>query len=191
MDSGRYPNQQAWRQRQAAAGRRRPRPPGQRRSHHESRAVLLPPDLTAHALAASLADLGHSARQGVRYAPGDPLDSYHIYFARRFLGLFFFHVYLSACDFHRVHCAPPPLGRPGLAAGQRVTARFHDQPEILSYQLLYYNIGVAVKLMAGTAGLEPATSDVTGRRSSQLNYAPVLNPLDTASSALATCQASK
>jgi hypothetical protein len=28
--------------------------------------------------------------------------------------------------------------------------------------------------MAGTKGLEPATSDVTGRRSNQLNYVPVL-----------------
>ncbi len=27
--------------------------------------------------------------------------------------------------------------------------------------------------MAGTTGLEPATSDVTGRRSNQLNYVPV------------------
>ena len=26
--------------------------------------------------------------------------------------------------------------------------------------------------MAGTTGLEPATSDVTGRRSDQLNYVP-------------------
>ena len=29
--------------------------------------------------------------------------------------------------------------------------------------------------MAGTTGLEPATSDVTGRRSNQLNYVPALN----------------
>ena len=28
--------------------------------------------------------------------------------------------------------------------------------------------------MAGTTGLEPATSDVTGRRSNQLNYVPAL-----------------
>ena len=28
--------------------------------------------------------------------------------------------------------------------------------------------------MAGTTGLEPATSDVTGRRSNQLNYDPAL-----------------
>ena len=28
------------------------------------------------------------------------------------------------------------------------------------------------KRMAGTTGLEPATSDVTGRRSNQLNYVP-------------------
>ena len=27
--------------------------------------------------------------------------------------------------------------------------------------------------MAGTTGLEPATSDVTGRRSNQLNYVPL------------------
>jgi hypothetical protein len=31
--------------------------------------------------------------------------------------------------------------------------------------------------MAGTTGLEPATSDVTGRRSNQLNYVPVLAEL--------------
>jgi hypothetical protein len=30
------------------------------------------------------------------------------------------------------------------------------------------------KNMAGTTGLEPATSDVTGRRSNQLNYVPAL-----------------
>ncbi len=29
--------------------------------------------------------------------------------------------------------------------------------------------------MAGTAGLEPVTSDVTGRRSNQLNYVPAFN----------------
>ena len=28
------------------------------------------------------------------------------------------------------------------------------------------------KSVAGTTGLEPATSDVTGRRSNQLNYVP-------------------
>jgi hypothetical protein len=28
------------------------------------------------------------------------------------------------------------------------------------------------KRVAGTTGLEPATSDVTGRRSNQLNYVP-------------------
>ena len=30
--------------------------------------------------------------------------------------------------------------------------------------------------MAGTTGLEPATSDVTGRRSNQLNYHPEEHP---------------
>ena len=30
------------------------------------------------------------------------------------------------------------------------------------------------KRVAGTTGLEPATSDVTGRRSNQLNYVPAL-----------------
>ena len=29
-----------------------------------------------------------------------------------------------------------------------------------------------MKELAGTTGLEPATSDVTGRRSNQLNYVP-------------------
>jgi hypothetical protein len=29
------------------------------------------------------------------------------------------------------------------------------------------------KRVAGTTGLEPATSDVTGRRSNQLNYVPL------------------
>ncbi len=28
--------------------------------------------------------------------------------------------------------------------------------------------------MAGTTGFEPATSDVTGRRSNQLNYVPAI-----------------
>ncbi len=31
-----------------------------------------------------------------------------------------------------------------------------------------------MKRLAGTTGLEPATSDVTGRRSNQLNYVPLL-----------------
>ena len=31
------------------------------------------------------------------------------------------------------------------------------------------------KGMAGTTGLEPATSDVTGRRSNQLNYVPAMS----------------
>jgi hypothetical protein len=30
-----------------------------------------------------------------------------------------------------------------------------------------------LKNLAGTTGLEPATSDVTGRRSNQLNYVPL------------------
>ena len=30
------------------------------------------------------------------------------------------------------------------------------------------------KKLAGTTGLEPATSDVTGRRSNQLSYVPLL-----------------
>ena len=29
--------------------------------------------------------------------------------------------------------------------------------------------------MGGTTGLEPATSDVTGRRSNQLNYVPAMS----------------
>jgi hypothetical protein len=30
-----------------------------------------------------------------------------------------------------------------------------------------------IEKLAGTTGLEPATSDVTGRRSNQLNYVPI------------------
>jgi hypothetical protein len=32
--------------------------------------------------------------------------------------------------------------------------------------------------MTGTTGLEPATSDVTGRRSNQLSYVPALRTSD-------------
>jgi hypothetical protein len=34
------------------------------------------------------------------------------------------------------------------------------------------------KLKTGATGLEPATSDVTGRRSNQLNYAPAYSMRD-------------
>ncbi len=34
------------------------------------------------------------------------------------------------------------------------------------------NVEEGKRRMAGTTGLEPATSDVTGRRSNQLNYVP-------------------
>lgn len=40
-------------------------------------------------------------------------------------------------------------------------------------------LSLLVMGMAGTTGLEPATSDVTGRRSNQLNYVPVLAELLT------------
>jgi hypothetical protein len=33
-----------------------------------------------------------------------------------------------------------------------------------------------IENMAGTTGLEPATSDVTGRRSNQLSYVPAMSP---------------
>ena len=36
----------------------------------------------------------------------------------------------------------------------------------------FQNAWKLLKGMAGTTGLEPATSDVTGRRSNQLNYVP-------------------
>ena len=36
--------------------------------------------------------------------------------------------------------------------------------------------GNLLKGMAGTTGLEPATSAVTGQRSNQLNYVPQLSP---------------
>ena len=42
-------------------------------------------------------------------------------------------------------------------------------PEMPRKRYLPLNQGVR---MAGTTGLEPATSDVTGRRSNQLNYVP-------------------
>ncbi len=32
-----------------------------------------------------------------------------------------------------------------------------------------------IERMAGTTGFEPATSDVTGRRSNQLNYVPAMS----------------
>ena len=35
-----------------------------------------------------------------------------------------------------------------------------------------WKVGETLKRMAGTTGFEPATSDVTGRRSNQLNYVP-------------------
>src|SRR5437899_977391 len=45
--------------------------------------------------------------------------------------------------------------------------------------------------MAGTTGLEPATSDVTGRRSNQLNYVPAISrrrfDLNMASVQIAKC----
>jgi hypothetical protein len=34
----------------------------------------------------------------------------------------------------------------------------------------YSQLTIAIELMAEPTGLEPATSDVTGRRSNQLNY---------------------
>ena len=42
-----------------------------------------------------------------------------------------------------------------------------------------------VKGMAGTTGLEPATSDVTGRRSNQLNYVPAITRLFHANTPIA------
>ena len=36
------------------------------------------------------------------------------------------------------------------------------------------NVRKRLKGLAGTTGLEPATSDVTGRRSNQLNYVPAM-----------------
>jgi hypothetical protein len=36
--------------------------------------------------------------------------------------------------------------------------------------------------LAGTTGLEPATSDVTGRRSNQLNYVPEVRSTSVISS---------
>jgi hypothetical protein len=41
-------------------------------------------------------------------------------------------------------------------------------------QKYFPNAPNLLKSMAGTTGLEPATSDVTGRRSNQLNYVPAL-----------------
>ena len=38
------------------------------------------------------------------------------------------------------------------------------------------NLRQALYILAGATGLEPATSGVTGRRSNQLNYAPLYFP---------------
>ena len=43
---------------------------------------------------------------------------------------------------------------------------------LTSPDLLNVKVASACKEMAGTTGLEPATSAVTGQRSNQLNYVP-------------------
>ena len=54
--------------------------------------------------------------------------------------------------------APRPYPRSGAAARRRRAQRLC--------------LGAKRNTEAGTTGLEPATSDVTGRRSNQLNYVP-------------------
>ncbi len=62
--------------------------------------------------------------------------------------------------------------------GRRVNAtlgvhglrRNEMQPQTECYQSK--KAGEKMQELAGTTGLEPATSDVTGRRSNQLNYVP-------------------
>src|SRR5882724_6311888 len=51
------------------------------------------------------------------------------------------------------------------------------EPSRGSRQILE-RVGKILKRMAGTTGLEPATSDVTGRRSNQLNYVPAFSGRD-------------
>ena len=45
-----------------------------------------------------------------------------------------------------------------------------NTPKVLNFD----SLEAIEKKLAGTTGLEPATSDVTGRRSNQLNYVPAL-----------------
>ena len=64
----------------------------------------------------------------------------------------------------------------GVVAGTRtsacISAGTSSVLENVSAGLLKKRKEQKRKKLAGTTGLEPATSDVTGRRSNQLNYVP-------------------
>ena len=49
----------------------------------------------------------------------------------------------------------------------------HRSRDLRRHQHLREGKGSDEEEVAGTTGLEPATSDVTGRRSNQLNYVPL------------------
>jgi hypothetical protein len=52
----------------------------------------------------------------------------------------------------------------------RFNKHTNDNPE----KPAEFRHGLILQNLAGTTGLEPATSDVTGRRSNQLNYVPFM-----------------
>ena len=56
----------------------------------------------------------------------------------------------------------------GMLANVSAARRGAENPLVLNLK------EIREELMAGTTGLEPATSDVTGRRSNQLNYVPAV-----------------
>ena len=63
---------------------------------------------------------------------------------------------------------PESLNRAGLLRGVRYTERYKRGPQRTRQRRKSF------KMLAGTTGLEPAASCVTGMRSNQLNYVPKL-----------------